>query len=444
MLLQLVAAGLHWDDLPWLEPPPREWIASAENLLNRLGATREGSSLTALGREMALFELHPRLARFLIEAVRLGARVSGCEVSARLSSGRSRVDMNPSSRSASDVARLLAEDLDYTTRRVRDQLLARTKSIAKKCDDSHALEKALLVAYPDRLCRRRGETMLLSEGGSANLRPTSIVQDDFLLVLEMESRSQQGLPVVSLTSAIEPDWLLEYFPNRIQAGDELVWNREAERVEQVSILRYDKLIVDETSAAPRDPQAASALLSAKALEAGLEKFIDVDELNAFLCRARFAQQHASAAIVPDNLVESALQILAGGLTSFRQLRDAARDGGFLAVLQAALPMGAIDEIAPTHIFLPSGRRARIDYHDAQPPSVAPRLQDFFGMAETPRVARGSVPLVVQLLAPNHRPMQVTTDLASFWRNLYPQLRRELGHRYPKHAWPEDPTLTLSK
>jgi ATP-dependent helicase HrpB len=98
----------------------------------------------------------------------------------------------------------------------------------------------------------------------------------------------------------------------------------------------------------------------------------------------------------------------------------------------------LDEIAPTHVTLPSGRRAKIEYQEGQPPSVASRLQDFFGMKQSPAVARGTVPLTVKLLAPNQRPVQVTTDLVSFWKNLYPQVRRELSRRYPRHPWPEVP------
>ncbi len=101
-------------------------------------------------------------------------------------------------------------------------------------------------------------------------------------------------------------------------------------------------------------------------------------------------------------------------------------------------MKLLNEIAPLYVTLPNGRRARIEYHDGRPPSVSSRLQDFFGMKESPAVARGTVPLVVELLAPNRRPVQVTTDLVSFWKNLYPQVRRELSRRYPKHAWPEVP------
>jgi ATP-dependent helicase HrpB len=130
----------------------------------------------------------------------------------------------------------------------------------------------------------------------------------------------------------------------------------------------------------------------------------------------------------------ALRELAKGCNSFAEMRA----GGLLAVLQAMLPMRRIDEVAPTHVQLPSGRRARIEYHDGRPPSVASRLQDFFGMKQTPTVGRGAVPLVVELLAPNQRPVQVTTDLVSFWKNLYPQVRRELSRRYPRHSWPEEP------
>ena len=150
-------------------------------------------------------------------------------------------------------------------------------------------------------------------------------------------------------------------------------------------------------------------------------------------RVHFAAAYLNESIPEDSLAV-ALRELAKGRTSFAEMRA----GGLLDVLQVQLPMRRIDEIAPTHVQLPSGHRARIEYHDGRPPSVASRLQDFFGMKQTPTVARGAVPLVVQLLAPNRRPVQVTTDLVSFWENLYPQVRKELSRRYPRHPWPENP------
>jgi ATP-dependent helicase HrpB len=184
---------------------------------------------------------------------------------------------------------------------------------------------------------------------------------------------------------------------------------------------------------------AADFLAAKVTEVGIERFVDAEELGRFLRRIHFAAEHGVTGI-PEDAVARATRQLADGLASFAELRNAARDGAVFAVLEALLPMRLINEVAPTHVQLPTGRRARIEYHDGQPPSVASRLQDFFGMRETPTVARGAVPLVVQLLAPNHRPVQVTTDLVSFWKNLYPQVRRELSRRYPRHAWPESPGI----
>jgi ATP-dependent helicase HrpB len=254
-----------------------------------------------------------------------------------------------------------------------------------------------------------------------------------MVALEVDGRSDQPMPLVRIASPIEPDWLLDFFPERIEAREELAWNREAERVEQVNSLRYEQLVIDESRGAPIDLVAAAAILAEKAIEAGAERFADAEELTHFLRRVHFAAEHGASPI-PDNLAPAALRDLAAGCASFAELRA----GDLLAILRGKLPMRAIEEIAPTHVQLPKGRRAKIEYHEGWPPSVASRLQDFFGMKESPTVARGAVPLVVQLLAPNHRPVQVTTDLVSFWKNLYPQVRRELSRRYPKHAWPEVP------
>jgi ATP-dependent RNA helicase HrpB len=152
----------------------------------------------------------------------------------------------------------------------------------------------------------------------------------------------------------------------------------------------------------------------------------------------FAAQHA--AIEPSD-PEAALRSLALGLKSFAELEGATREGGLLRALEHQLAPQArrlLEEVAPARIRLARGREVKVHYEAGQPPWIASRLQDFFGMRQTPAIARGAVPLVVRLLAPNQRPVQTTTDLAGFWQRLYPQVRRELARRYPKHAWPENP------
>ncbi len=175
------------------------------------------------------------------------------------------------------------------------------------------------------------------------------------------------------------------------------------------------------------------MLAAKAAEAGIERFVDREELDQFLARIEFVSQHATIA-KPD--VESAIGELCQGLKSFAELKDAA--ASLIPTLEQRAGSKLLSDVAPARIRLPSGRQTKVNYEPGKPPWISSRLQDFFGLRETPRIANGAVPLVVHLLAPNHRPVQTTSDLAGFWQRLYPQVRRELSRRYPKHAWPEDP------
>jgi ATP-dependent helicase HrpB len=305
-----------------------------------------------------------------------------------------------------------------------------------------ALLISVLAAFPDRVARRREASELqLAAGGPALLAPSSTVTtNQFLVAVEAEDRRDQKGPLVRIASGIEPEWLLDLFPERVRETALVEWNRAAERVEAVSALMFDHIAIESHRAAP-DPQAAHALLTQKALEAGFARFADPAEIDAFLARVNFAAQHGPIPpLGPDDVARS-LGSLASGLKSFAELESAARDGGLLSALQHQLPPAArrlLDEIAPERIRLARGRQARVHYQAGQPPSAASRLQDFFGMSQTPAVARGAVPLVLLLLAPNQRPVQTTSDLAGFWQRLYPQVRKELARRYPKHAWPHDP------
>jgi ATP-dependent helicase HrpB len=197
-------------------------------------------------------------------------------------------------------------------------------------------------------------------------------------------------------------------------------------------------VIEETRARPAQGEAASQLLASKAIEAGIARFTDPAELERFLNRVRFASQHAALAPLGDEDVRAALESLCHDLSSFADLEARARHG-LLAALRHRLGAHAarlLDEAAPERIRLPGGRHVKVEYPPGQPPWIASRLQDFFGMRDTPRLA--GAPVVVHLLAPNHRPVQMTADLAGFWERLYPQVRRELMRRYPKHAWPERP------
>jgi ATP-dependent RNA helicase HrpB len=405
-------------DLEWLDAPPEPAVARAEDLLERLGATGERA------RRMARYPLHPRLARLVLEAVERGAGEEGCRAAALLSSGA----RSPSC----DLLNLIDSHFDPVTQRHFEQIRRIVRPSKPRAHDPHALALSILTAFPDRVARRRkDDQLLLASGGSAALACDARV--DFLVAVDIEDRSEHALPLVRLYCPIEAAWLLDLFPDRVTERTGVEWNRSAERVEAVSALLYENLVIEETRSGAPDPEQAAALLAERALEAGIERFVDREELEQFLARVAFAAEHAS---MPKLNLPGAFRELCRGLKSFTELKSAG--ASLIPSLEQRAGAKFLSEVAPSHIRLPGGRQTKVNYETGKPPWIASRLQDFFGMRETPRVANGKVALVVHLLAPNRRPMQMTTDLEGFWQRLYPQLRRELGRRYPKHAWPEDP------
>ena len=427
--LLLTAMGTRLTDLLWLDAPPPAAIEHAEDLLRQLGAT--GST----GREMAQYPLHPRLSRLIVEARRRGVEREGCTIAALLSAGE-RLPERADHATGSDLLVLMESNWSARAAQYVRQLGGTRR---RGAGDEDALLLSVLTAFPDRVARRRaGADLQLAGGGAAQLAGNSTVTGAELLVaVEAEDRKDQKAPLVRLASAVEPEWLLELFPGRLREESQLEWNRSSERVEAVTSLLFDQIAIESRRTAA-DPQAAGAMLARKAVEAGLARFADVDEVESLVRRVEFARRHA--AMEPAD-PEAALGSLALGMKSFTELEQATRGGGLLRAMEHQLgPQGrkALEEVAPSRIRLARGREVKVHYEAGQPPWIASRLQDFFGMRQTPVVARGAVPLVVRLLAPNQRPVQMTTDLAGFWQRLYPQVRKELSRRYPKHAWPENP------
>ncbi|MBL8233385.1 MAG: ATP-dependent helicase HrpB [Bryobacterales bacterium] len=441
--LTLEALGLrHFNELEWLDTPPAPAVEAAEQLLQRLGALDEDGRLNTTGRAMLACPLPPRLARMVIEADRRGAGDDGALAAALLSLG-ARLPNQPRHKTPSDVFALMEGDHPPSARRLASSVrnALRIKQTGRPDDD--ALRMSILAAFPDRVARRRpNDELLLSGGGSAILAKSSTVRDGaYLVAIDIEDRKERGLPLVRLASSIEPDWLLDLFPDRITERNGVEWNRTGERVEAVSAMLYESLVIDESRGGTVDPGLASQMLSAKAREQALHRFIPEEERLAFLARTGFASQWSSIPKWTDEDLWSALDQLCVGKRSFTELLASTRDGGLAAHLISTLPHAqqrALEELAPLRWKLPSGRTGRIEYSDGQTPKLSARLQEFFGMKETPRIGGGKVALVLELLAPNQRPVQTTTDLAGFWNRWYPTVRKELMRRYPKHAWPEKP------
>ena len=404
----------HLDDLDWLDAPPATSIESAELLLDRLGAN------DGMEQQLARFPLSPRLSRILVEALDRGVGEDGCFATALLGLGV-RSEKN-------DLLAAMDLPQEYRLRQHVGQLIRMARPPKQTHHDDEALLLSVLAGFPDRVARRRtGNQVLLSTGISAEVAG-EMPPYEFLLALDAEDRHENPLPLIRMFARVEPEWLVDLFPDRIQERSSVVWNRITERVEKVSALLYDNLIIEESRVTAPEAEAAE-LLAQKAFDIGLDCFVEKSALEYFLARLNFARFES-----PDLL--QTLRKLCLGLQSFGDLRDAARN--FIPLLKEGLNMKLLDKIAPLNIRLKNGRQTKIHYEEGRPPWISSRLQDFFGMQETPRIGPDNTPLVIHLLAPNHRAVQTTTDLAGFWERLYPQVRRELLRRYPKHEWPETP------
>jgi ATP-dependent helicase HrpB len=485
-LLALASLGAA-EELEWLEPPPAPAAEAARTLLSRLGAIDAAGALTGRGRRMLRYPLHPRLARLVVEAGARGAGAEGALLAAilgerelrdrRLLEGGALPPTGPSdllelaqvfheaARARFDPDRLRrwgvnpgAAQAVERSRRQLERLARAGEKPADRPPGEGGIEDALLLAtlaaYPDRVARRRApgsDEVVLAGGGSARLDPASVVREAPLLVaVDAEERRGERRPPgasraearVRIASAVTEEMLLDLFPEALRYETAVSWNAQAERVDALERLVYGDLVLEETRAPRADAEQVAALLHDQALARGARAFAPEGEVDRVAARLAFAAAHApdqelGLAAPTEAGLARALRDLCAGRRSFAELREASLPAALLAALDPRA-RAALDRLAPERVTLPGGRSTRVHYEQGKPPWIESRLQDFFGMAQGPAVAGGRVPLVLHLLAPNQRAVQVTTDLAGFWERHYPALRRELGRRYPRHAWPEDP------
>jgi ATP-dependent helicase HrpB len=455
-LLVRAFAGRDPGAFRWFEAPPPEGLAAAEALLRDLGAVEAGSgALSPLGRELLELPLPPRLA-----AVVRAGREHGCLLAAATAAALL-ADVDQLGRDdGADLgavvdAFLLAEErsfpehlcreiglLPWQARLVaagRDRLLGSARDRRR---DAGGLGRCLLAGFPDRVARRsdgaaRHATMV---GGRGLLLPAAADGQELVIALRLLETGRQQRSRAVLTAAIEVADLEAVAPAALREHVAAELDAEAGRVVARREHRYRDLPL-RTARGGELPDGAAAAALQPLLERDPWRWLgEQRELRRLLARVRWLASRAPDLGLPaldDAAIARAAVELLAGRTDLRLLRDADLAG----VLQAQFSPAqrrALQQGAPDRIELPSGRAAVVDYEAPAGPTIAARLQEFFGLRAVAALAGGRVPVVLELLAPNHRPVQVTTDLASFWANVYPQVRRELSRRYPRHAWPEDP------
>ncbi|HEY8233557.1 MAG TPA: ATP-dependent helicase HrpB [Vicinamibacteria bacterium] len=400
----------------WFEAPPSASLEAALRLLERLGACAAGR-LTAEGEAMQRLPVHPRLARVLLSAGGGARAAAACAVLAeawRPSASGDTPTTDSDVLSAADRLR----DAPAGVRAAADELrrLAATPEVGAIGDER--LLRALLAGFPDRVARRRepgSQRLALSAGTGARLGRESGVRDgELLLALEVTGgvAGTGGEPLVRVASRVERAWLEGVRTEIVHRFDEASGS-----VRAVARDLYDGLVLGERDVPP-GPETAAGLLAEALERRGLGEAGE-----QLRCRLRFAGLEAD--------LHAAVLAACRGRTRLPSLEDPER------WLDAAVRAG-LDRAAPERLPLPSGREAALDYRADGSVLAAAKLQELFGLGETPRLGPRREPVVFELLAPNGRPVQTTRDLRSFWERTYPEVRKELRGRYPKHPWPEDP------
>ena len=421
------------DGLPWLTPPPESAWGNAVSLLQMLGALDGDGRITEAGRKMARFAAHPRLANMMI--------MSG----------------------AADLAAIIEEGAPHGITDIHDvRLTPRMKELARRwrrmCTDEGSVPtepgEALAYAFPDRIGRNRGNgTFQLSGGRGAFLdRTEALSREEFLVCCDLDDRG--GDARIRLAAAISREAIEEIFSDMIRECETCSWDRRQEAVKTVRQRTFGKMVLEEHDC----QHCASEEAVQNALFDGIRRkgvanlpcwTKGTRRLQARIAFLRKAMSEADPAwpdVSDEGLaahLEDWFSGFASGMTRWAHLESL----DIAAVMDFALSESGhdrreLDRLAPSKMDVPSGSEITIQYEE-EGPFCEVRLQECFGMLATPKVAGGKVPVVMRLLSPAQRPVQVTKDLASFWKEGYPLVRKDMRGRYPKHYWPEDPFTAVA-
>ncbi len=483
-------------DFDWFDRPGEQAIDAAIALLRRLGAIdAEGYALTPAGEALLEIPAHPRLGRMLLEGHYLKVAHEVAGAAALLSEDdfvrRAERDAPPAEcdlwrrveildevardhfHSARRLGLRVSAGAARRVRRVRKQLLhsirghegALETPADLGLDPPARFRRAVMMGYPDRICFQRARDSaerdyVMVGGEPVTLSFESAVHDAPVLVASHVAGSRRDFSdtgvtrrkLIRLATTVELEWLEAIFPDRMTLSVEVDFDWEKERVRAEEVMAFDGIALERQTASVQDhgdPEAVARMLAKAASEDLVRAFSPNKDEAQLLDRIAFLRNWAPELELPDLGPEpageerdpEAMKILTQwcwGKRAFYELRRQSLKN----LLRGSLSheqWSAIGSYAPARIKVPSGSNIRLDYGEPdQPPVLAVRIQEVFGLTETPTIARGRVPVMLHLLAPNFRPAQVTQDLASFWENTYPQVRKELRARYSKHPWPEDP------
>ena len=461
LALELAAWGS--EGLRFVDPPPPGALAAARELLQRLGALAASGGITAQGRRMLALGTHPRLAAMLLAARTPRQQALAADLAALVEARdplRTRSDALAerwralaafrSGRVPADASRSALAAIDAAARQWRRRL--RCEAAPPPDIEAHELGDLLAHAYPDRIAARQPVDPLryqLANGRSARLFEDSALRGEPWLVASELRHEARGDALLLRAAPVDEAFLRADFRERFVEREGAVWDADKRALVARRESRFDRIVLDSRPAGRVDPDQAAQALTDAVRELGLVALPWTEGLRQWQAREVSLRQWMPELGLPD-LSDAALQAtlddwLKPAFAGKTRL-DALSEAELGEALKSPLAWGLrqqVERLAPARITVPSGMERRIDYaldHEGapQPPVLAVKLQELFGLADTPRVADGRVPLTLHLLSPGGKPLQVTGDLRSFWNRTYPEVRKEMKGRYPRHPWPDDP------
>ena len=481
VLLNLKASGVvDLESFHWIEPPDPKSLRRAIELLEDLGALeRSSSKITPIGLRMLSFPVHPRYARMLLIADQLGC-VATVALIAALTQERHLLKRSENSQMEHDRELLLGKETEsdffilirawlyaqqhgpdksrrlgirYAVAQQVAQLFEQFLEIAKaegltetkRVDeyDAEALGKCMLVGFSDHLAKRIDSGTLrcdLVHRRHGVLARESVVQKSPLLVAgeirEIQGRDDELIVLLSQVTGVREEWLRELFPNDFRDASPVFFDSATRRVQARRDLIFRDLILQSSKIETPPPEQAAEILAREVVEGRCPLVNWTHEVNQWIARVNCLSEwfpELQLPVIDQGARFYLIQQICHGALSYKEIKERP----VWSIVRAWLSKTQqenLDRFAPERIELPNGRRNKLAYAEGQPPVLAARIQDLYGVEGSLSIGNGRVPIVVHVLAPNHRPIQITQDLSTFWKEAYPKIKQELRRKYPKHEW----------
>ncbi|MBD9470730.1 ATP-dependent helicase HrpB [Pseudoxanthomonas sp. PXM01] len=455
LALELAAWGS--DALRFVDAPPPGAMSAARDLLRRLGALTPANAITPLGKRMLALGTHPRLAAMLLSAGEGDDRALACDLAALVEArdplrmggdalaarwralAAFRTGRTPGEANRSGLAVIDAAAKQWR-RRVREN------ATPPGTVEAHRLGDVLMHAFPDRIGFQHPQDArryLLANGRSAKLFDDSaLFGEPWIVVSELRHEARDAL--VQRGAPVDEQRLRREFADRFVTEDTVRWDPARRALSAQRESRFDQIVFDARPAGRVDPVLAAAALTDAVRDLGLEALAWPESLQQWRERVRCLRDWMPDFGLPDLSNDALMATLDDWLKpafAGKTRLDALGEDDLANALKSGMEWALrqrVDQLAPTRITVPSGMERRIEYAHGQPPVLAVKLQELFGLADTPRVADGRVPVLLHLLSPGGKPLQVTSDLRNFWNSTYAEVKKEMKGRYPKHPWPDDP------